>query len=218
MALNHSPKIVTSGLVLALDAANPKSYPGSGTVWTDLSGKGNNGTLVNGVGYSGDNLGSLVFDGVNDYVNCGNIGNTSTSSYEIWFRITSIPGDSRVLFSDNITKAGLGFYQSNSFILSSGGSGDTQRLCDLNNLNSSGWNYVVVVYNNKTPSCFINTIEASYFGTNYWTNTTNNFEIGRRSSGSNFAGFIGIVKIYNRVLSSLEIQQNFNALRGRYGI
>jgi hypothetical protein len=69
MALSHSPSIVTDGLVLCLDAGNPKSYPGSGTTWTDLSGNGNNGTLVNGVGYSGDNLGSLSFDGVNDYYN-----------------------------------------------------------------------------------------------------------------------------------------------------
>jgi hypothetical protein len=52
MALSHSPSIVTDGLVLCLDAGNPKSYPGSGTTWTDLSGNGNNGTLVNGVGYS----------------------------------------------------------------------------------------------------------------------------------------------------------------------
>ena len=67
MALSHSPSIVTNGLVLCLDAANSKSYPGSGTTWTDLSGRGNNGTLVNGVGYNSGNLGSLVFDGVDDY-------------------------------------------------------------------------------------------------------------------------------------------------------
>ena len=71
MALSHSPSIVTDGLVLCLDAGNPKSYPGSGTTWTDLSGNGNNGTLVNGVGYDSDNGGSLSFDGVNDYVTLG---------------------------------------------------------------------------------------------------------------------------------------------------
>ena len=67
MGLAHSPRIVTDGLVLCLDAGNTKSYPGSGTTWTDLSGNGNTGTLTNGVGYSGDNLGSLSFDGVNDF-------------------------------------------------------------------------------------------------------------------------------------------------------
>jgi hypothetical protein len=67
MGIAYNPAIIRSNLVLCLDAANPKSYPGSGTTWTDLSGFGNNGTLINGVGYSSDNLGSLSFDGVNDY-------------------------------------------------------------------------------------------------------------------------------------------------------
>ena len=68
MGLAHSPSLVMNGLVLALDAANPKSYPGSGTTWTDLSGRGNTGTLTNGPTYSSANGGSLVFDGTNDYV------------------------------------------------------------------------------------------------------------------------------------------------------
>ena len=68
MATNYNPRIVTDGLVLALDAGNTKSYPGSGSTWTDLSGNGNNGTLAGGVGYSSSNGGSLTFDGSNDYV------------------------------------------------------------------------------------------------------------------------------------------------------
>ena len=75
MGVFAGPEIVEDGLVLALDAGNTKSYPGSGTTWTDLSGNGNNGSLVNGVGYNSGNLGSLSFDGVNDYVNFGNIFN-----------------------------------------------------------------------------------------------------------------------------------------------
>ena len=64
--------IVSSGLVLHLDAGNASSYPGSGTTLTDLSGSGNNGTLVNGPTYSSANGGSLSFDGVNDYVSVSN--------------------------------------------------------------------------------------------------------------------------------------------------
>ena len=71
MAFNYSPKISTDGLVLCLDAANTKSYPGSGTVWSDLSRGGNNGTLTNGPTFNSGNGGSIVFDGVNDYVDCG---------------------------------------------------------------------------------------------------------------------------------------------------
>ena len=72
MALAHSPRIVRDGLAFYLDAANTKSYPGSGTTWTDISGKGNDGTLTNGPTFSSDNLGSIVFDGSNDHI--GSIG------------------------------------------------------------------------------------------------------------------------------------------------
>ena len=71
MSIHYSPTTVTSGLVLCLDAGNAKSYPGSGTVWTDLSGNGNTGTLINGPTYNSANGGSIVFDGVNDYANIG---------------------------------------------------------------------------------------------------------------------------------------------------
>lgn len=63
----NGPNIVTSGLILALDAANRKSYAGSGTTWSDLVGS-NNGTLTNGPTFNSDNAGSIVFDGTNDYV------------------------------------------------------------------------------------------------------------------------------------------------------
>ena len=68
MSLSHSPKIVTNGLVLCLDAADQKSYPGTGTTWFDRSGNGNNGTLIGGVGYNSTNAGIIVFDGINDNV------------------------------------------------------------------------------------------------------------------------------------------------------
>ena len=78
--------IVTDGLVLNLDAGNPQSYPGSGTTWTDLSGNGNNGTLLNGVGYDSDNGGSLVFDGSNDYVTTPLFGDSTTNrTFSVWY-------------------------------------------------------------------------------------------------------------------------------------
>ena len=92
--LAHGPSIITQGLVLALDAADRNSYPGSGTTWTDLSGNGNTGTLTNGPTYNSANGGSIVFDGSNDYVNFSynsslNIGglNITLSS---WVRPTSL--------------------------------------------------------------------------------------------------------------------------------
>jgi hypothetical protein len=67
MSYNNGPRIITNGLVLCLDAGNPKSYPGIGTSWVDLSGNGNNGTLTNGPAFNSSNTGSIVFDGINDY-------------------------------------------------------------------------------------------------------------------------------------------------------
>ena len=68
MAVAGGPNIVEDGLVLALDAANKKSYPGSGTVWSDLSGNSNDGTLTNGPTFSSNNSGIFSFDGANDIV------------------------------------------------------------------------------------------------------------------------------------------------------
>jgi hypothetical protein len=71
MGLGHSPSIVRDGLVLYLDAANPKSYPGSGTTWFDLMGS-NNGTFINGATHNSNNLGGVLLDGVDDYVSLSN--------------------------------------------------------------------------------------------------------------------------------------------------
>ena len=71
MGINYSPKIVTDGLVLCLDAANPLSYTSCDSIWRDLSGNGNNGTLLGGPNYISNNGGLLIFDGVDDYINVG---------------------------------------------------------------------------------------------------------------------------------------------------
>ena len=79
MAFSFSPRIVTDGLVLYLDAANQRSYPGSGTTWSDISRGGNNGTLVNGPTFDPGNGGSIVFDGVDDYVSIPDINFTTAT-------------------------------------------------------------------------------------------------------------------------------------------
>jgi hypothetical protein len=107
--------ITTSGLVLNLDAGNTLSYPGTGTTWTDLSGNLYNGTLVNGTAYTSANNGSLVFDGVNDYVdaigsvsNFSFIQNTNVFSVNIWFKLGTINGD-QIIMGTSITTIEKGF-------------------------------------------------------------------------------------------------------------
>ena len=70
MGLSHSPRIVTDGLVFCVDAANKRSYPGAGTTWTDLTANRNNAILVNmgSLNFRNDGVGSLIFDGINEYM------------------------------------------------------------------------------------------------------------------------------------------------------
>ena len=84
-----SPRIVTSGLVLALDAADRNSYPRTGTTWTDLSGNGYNGTLTNSPTFSNSNGGSIIFDGTNDYTSTSldlSLNNTNSVSISMWIK------------------------------------------------------------------------------------------------------------------------------------
>ena len=67
MSYSNGPTIVTDGLVLALDAGDRNSYPGSGTTWNDLAGS-NNLTLYNSPSFSSNNGGHFLFDGANDYM------------------------------------------------------------------------------------------------------------------------------------------------------
>jgi hypothetical protein len=86
--------IITSGLLLNLDAGNTASYPGTGTTWTDLSGNGYNGTLTNGPTYSSSNGGTIVFDGTNDVASFGNILNIGLSSWTMscWVKFNYVSG------------------------------------------------------------------------------------------------------------------------------
>ena len=90
MAVGYNPRIVTDGLVLALDAANTKSYGGSGTTWTDLNGRGNDGT-ISGATYNSD--GYFSFDSTDDLVTIPNSSDltfgTGEFAVEIWWNRTT---------------------------------------------------------------------------------------------------------------------------------
>ena len=214
MSLAHSPSLVLPGLVLCLDAANTKSYPGSGTTWTDLSGNGNNGTLVNGVGYSGNNLGSLSFDGVDDYV-------TSTFAFTAgqavtisgWLYSTASTSAYRN-FIDTLSTQPMIWWDTEGKIEFDTGSGYRTPSVYRNQ-----WVYVTLVKPSGTTvaSYYVNGAFASNGGVSYsvpastptWFN---------RSAGQTWLGNCSNISIYNRALAAAEVSQNFNALRGRFGI
>jgi hypothetical protein len=217
--------LVTNGLVLALDAGRTLSYPGSGTTWTDLSGNGNNGTLVNGVGYSGDNLGSLVFDGVNDNITTGKVLVPRTGQFHIegWCYLNQT----------NIICMFVTQYNNGSdagrFLCFFGNDG-TIRMHDGNGVmtgttpsySANQW-YYVAFQRDSSNLCniFVNSVKQTTGDTKTTTLENTNTIIGSRGSaqsGTYFKGNIAQVSIYNRALTAQEIQQNFNATRSRFGV
>jgi hypothetical protein len=221
VSLFHSPQIVSSGLVLCLDAANRKSYPGSGTTWTDLSGRGNNGSLVNGVGYSSGNLGSFVFDGVDDKVDCGNNPSVqiTVGTISAWFRATSAnSGFNAIIAKQNAWSL---FVENN--ILTSYDWGNIVNRSTGITVGNGAWNYAAMTFTETvgTPS---NNAIIYLNGTPVLTTTikhsdhTIQVQVGEANAAQLITGNIAQASIYNRVLTATEIQQNYNALRGRFGI
>jgi len=230
MGIAYNPTIITQNLVLCLDAANPKSYPGSGTTWTDLSGNGNNGTLVNGVGYSGDNLGSLVFDGVNDSVLLSRVVQDDFTLF-CWFRTTqSYQTSTQIQWYRG---AGLvdaevsGITNDFGMSLQAGkvdfgvGNPDTTIQSTLS-YDDNIWHCAVGTRNKSNGSIQLyvdgNFITSGTGNTNSLTNPLN-IRIGSLQPNIQFFnGNIAQVSIYNRALTAQEIQQNFNATRSRFSI
>jgi hypothetical protein len=226
MGVTYNPRIVTDGLVLALDAGNPKSYPGSGATWTDLSGNGNNGTLENGVGYNSSNGGSLSFDGVNDYVNCGNnssLSFTNNLTIHVWCSSNVSDGNYRspLMKTTNGTWSnGYGFFQQGGNFYFFINQWNAPQVVSVSKTTFSLTSFVAT-YDGTNIKLYENGIlrqTGSSFTSNV-SNSTTNLEIGR-GGGSLYYwnGKIAQVSIYNRALTAQEIQQNFNALRGRFGI
>jgi hypothetical protein len=216
--------IVTNGLVLALDAAKRDSYPGTGTTWNDISGNRNNGTLTNGPTFNSADGGSIVFDGVDDRVNLTSSPNlTNNFSISIWTRITtSTPGH---MFGFYVSSSPFnGWALACSFNPVNSGTlnfwdGTAWRNSGIN-ISDSLLRYITVTINNTDLiSFYINGVfNISVQGSNiplYVGNKT----IGSRSDGlTPLKGNIYNTQLYNRVLSSTEILQNFNATKGRYGL
>jgi hypothetical protein len=231
MALSHSPSLVLPGLSLCLDAANPKSYPGSGTTWTDLSGNGNNGTLVNGVGYNSGNLGSLSFDGVNDYVTATRPssiitgGSISVSVWAKWTTAGTTIGTIQVLVDNNHSNSPVrGFVIQDrpdlSKVLTFSASPGTNTVSSTFQVGDGTWRHIVGTADTTTRSLYIDgVLNNTVSGSGGLATVQPNINIGRWNSGIRYLnGNIAQVSIYNRALTPQEIQQNFNALRSRFSI
>ena len=222
MATTYNPRTVVGGLVLHLDAANQKSYAGSGTTWTDLSGTSNHATLVNGPVFNAGNGGHITFDGTNDHALVAssqsfNFG-TGDFTLEAWIRAESFAGFTHILgFPDQ----GVFAFKANT------GDGDiyvyapeytTYGSTPGWRLVLNTWQHVVFKREASVGSGFLNgQLKGSVAGF-----TKNLGATSVRIHDGWYYEFVqtsmSVIRIYNRALSTSEVVQNFNAARSRYGV
>ena len=228
----RGPNIIKDGLVLYLDAGSPNSFysPTAGTTWKDISGNANNGTLTNGPTYSGTNGGSIVFDGVDDYVLCPkqtSLVNATKFTITAWMKRSlsnSLVMISQLQSLDNDIALELWSDGNVYFEVGNGGNdyGFTAN-------NSTAWQYLTMVFdgtqtgNSNRLKGYINgsLLTLAFNGTiPTITGTVNtNLNIGAYLPNNNYSkGNIAQTSIYNRALSAAEILQNFNATKTRFGL
>ncbi len=230
MGLNHSPHIVTDGLVLCLDAANLRSYPGAGTTWTDLATSKVNGTLTNmSDDFSTDGLGCLIFDGANDHVNCGDnfsfLDDPDANEFTITSWINGDSGANGTIFSkaNNSNRMVQFFTQTDdTAYIKLGGTDITSSAI----VTDGTWHNVGMRVRNDGGTykgrIYVDGVSVTSEKPIGSTTVTADFLIGaRRDSGNTglgylFDGKIANCLIYNRALSSAEILQNYLATKGRY--
>jgi hypothetical protein len=211
-------KIVTNGLVLALDAADKNSYPGSGTTWIDLSGNGYNGTLTNGPTFSSANGGSILFDGVNDRVECG-IFSLSYLTISTWVYKTSSTTNQGICRKQN----GWALSQYNGTLQIAPGTNwqffNTSYTIPLNS-----WKNITYVYNGTGASdsqiVYVDGLSIYNINTGVGALTANSnaVRIGYDDNNWYWGGNIAQTQIYNRALSAQEILQNYNAQKSRFNL
>jgi hypothetical protein len=229
MAFGNGPRIVSDGLVLALDAADRNSYPGSGTTWFDVSGNRYNGTLTNGPTFSNN---SIVFDGVNDYVSFTN-PTSFTGPYTIllWAKpnVALVSGGSGASIPNGVNRKtplvgpgpvwNPGIWMTSDYLRSHA---DTQYVDSAINWTTTTWNMLGMTFDGTNVKNILGgIILPNAHTTAYSIGEPATLYLGAEVSGGdsqNWNGLIGPILIYNKVLTSTEILQNYNAQKSRFGL
>ena len=237
--------IITNGLVLHLDSGNPQSFDGNSTIWRDLSGNGNNGTLVNGVSYSNTNRGVMVFDGVNDYVNLVNsnniIGNNlQTLTASVWVKYSTTAMGRLFVLARNNTTSSLIALVVNETVTAGTIPVNTIGAIGFFNRNSADTAFTDLTYNDNyhLKNRWIN-LTCVVDGTNRYlyvdgqlvnsdigvgiqsvTGNTGVAVIGTQigATGEFYNGQLNDLYYYRRALNGTEIIQNYNATKNRFGL
>jgi hypothetical protein len=216
MGIDYNNIIVSDGLVLYLDAANTRSYSGSGTSSNSLVG-GIGATLVNGVGFTSSNNGAFTFDGSNDYINFGNSSAVQQSSGTLsaWAKASSPGGGYRGI----IAKQGAyGLFYTDSVLVAYDWAADAPRSTGVN-IADNTWKNVVLTYQSGVSNgtrIYINGVSVLTTTITVLNQTGNLFGGAEANAGQYAACQISLFNMYNRALTAQEIQQNYNATKGRY--
>lgn len=233
MAIGYNPLASSDGLILCLDAGNPKSYPGSGSTWFDISGGNNHFTLFNNPAF---NSTYFNFDGINQYARSSstvNLSSYDSVTVEICFRVNTTTSPSGMAFEHSSDWNS----QTMGFGLVPNSVGSTTYTSNSHHTNQAGgirFDYPgvigtdIVVHTNTWSkisdstgrNAYINGVLQGSTATSAYSNFRNdNMFISARNGTSTFANHrVYYFKVYGKKLSSNEVTQNFNALRGRFGI
>lgn len=224
MATRYSPKSVTDGLVLSLDAANRVSYPGSGTGWYDLTANRYNGVLTNGPTFSNTNGGCIVFDGVDDFTDIIYLPQQTNSPLSVfaWVYLNTLPSVGVACgiwghYGISGVNSHFEMYSTYSRL----------RLGDVNNstlpvFTTGVWVYAGFTSTGSTHKYYVNTSELAS-----WSGTTGailgnpgavSHMTGRSDAGRIWNGRIANINIYLKTLTETEVLQNYNTTKTRFGL
>jgi len=233
--------IVTQGLVLDLDAAKRDSYVGTGTAWNDISGNRNNGTLTNGPTFNSGNGGSIVFDGVDDFIEFGDVLDLGTNSLTVnhWMNL-SVANTSQVFLSKALAgpqnyrfATAIGYPVATNgrlYAFMQGNSGGDILPYGSTVITANTWFMATYVFDRTSSiKIYYNGVQETLTGTatiSQWSGlnfqSPNPFRIGAYTSANNVGilspvnGRMGLTQVYFRALSASEVLQNYNATKGRY--
>jgi len=227
MAFNYSPKVITDGLVLYLDAANRYSYVSGSTSWNDISRGGNNGTLVNGPTFSSANAGSIVFDGTNDYVSSPLQKTPNNTSVQLWYKWNGVNQFAILTYIGigNWLDPGIGLLLHDGSGNASGnkvgvliGGIAFNTIISSATLVNNIWTQLTFTRSTTLTTLYQNGL---IVGTSTTTPDSQNTLLPIRVIGGTVyypGGSFASVSIYDRALTSTEVLQNYNATKTRFGL
>lgn len=236
MATQYSNgRLVTNGLVLSLNAADPNSYVSGSTTWNDMSGGGNNGTLTNTPTYSSTNGGTFTFNGTNQYVVLGTptaINNLTTPTVSVWVKFTSVDATAApiTIYDKGYDGSAEGFFlrlQSTNpgtlFVGTYTNGGGNVGATSSTVFTTGTWYNIVGQYTGTAWNIYLNSIlNTTFTSATGPQSSTAPISVGAMWNAGAYARFLSgsipTIHVYNRALSSTEILQNYNVQKSRFGL